>query len=211
MYTIAMFQGGHRWDVNRLSRIVATLFENGLHVPNKLSSTDGFFDVTLYLVQYQGTCYNITVISYLADISRFDFDEKSRTISWQMPFDWASLSVSNSTNFFVHQDVRVPKSLMIFDNVTYQNSATVNSIPISGTMLAIDPYSSNNDVIFHYLIAKNNLINMSKVIADKNTIIFTLAPTATVPEFGISATVIASEAILGTIAVLWRYSRKLRT
>jgi hypothetical protein len=74
--------------------------------------------------------------------------------------------------------VKIPKSLTgIGDTTSF--SATVNGNPISGRMLAVDPYSSQQELTLHYLINKNDILNMaSKINEPDSDMIFTLAPAA---------------------------------
>ncbi|MEW6604742.1 MAG: hypothetical protein AB1351_08655, partial [Thermoproteota archaeon] len=95
--------------------------------------------------------------------------------SWSMPFDW-NVSRIQDTNIFVHEEVKIPKSLTgLGDAASF--AATVNDNPISGRMLAIDPYSSEEDLTLHYLVNKNDIVNMAGQVPDGSTeMIFTLAP-----------------------------------
>ncbi len=92
-----------------------------------------------------------------------------------MPFDW-NVSRIESTNIFVHEEVRIPKSLAgIGDAVSF--AATVNGQPISGSKLAVDPFSLEDDLTLHYLINKGDIINMVQdVPEDTHEMTFTLAP-----------------------------------
>jgi hypothetical protein len=58
---------------------------------------------------------------------------------------------------FVHEEIKLPKAL--FGSSIF--NATVNGQPISGRTLAIDPFTSPNAVILHYLINKNDVIKIA--------------------------------------------------
>lgn len=58
---------------------------------------------------------------------------------------------------FVHEEIKLPKTL--FGNSIF--NATVNRQPISGRTLAINPFTSPNAVILHYLINKNDVIKIA--------------------------------------------------
>lgn len=92
-----------------------------------------------------------------------------------MPFDW-NTDRMKSVNIFVHEEVRIPKSLHAISDAK-KFDAQVNGIPIKGSMLAIDPYSYENLLTLHYLLNKGNLISMSQNIP-KGTekMEFTLSP-----------------------------------
>jgi hypothetical protein len=132
-------------------------------------------DVFTQNVDYRGQPYNTTVISYYDRVRDFSFDSSNETFRWSMPFDW-NVSRIKDTNIFVHEEVRIPKSLPgIGDSSSF--AAAVNGKQISGRMLAVDPYSSQQAVTLHYLINKNDIIGMaSGVPQGDSAMTFTLAP-----------------------------------
>jgi hypothetical protein len=132
-------------------------------------------DVFTQNIDYQGQPYNTTIISYYDRVRDFSFDGSSEQFTWSMPFDW-NVSRIKDTNIFVHEEVRIPKSLPgIGDSSSF--AATVNGNQISGRMLSVDPYSSQREVTLHYLINKNDIVGMASGIPqDDSSMIFTLAP-----------------------------------
>ena len=132
-------------------------------------------DVFTQNVDYRGQPYNTTVISYYDRVRDFSFDSSNETFRWSMPFDW-NVSRIKDTNIFVHEEVRIPKSLPgIGDSSSF--AAAVNGKQISGRMLAVDPYSSQQAVTLHYLINKNDIIGMaSGVPQGDSAMTFTLSP-----------------------------------
>jgi hypothetical protein len=132
-------------------------------------------DVFNRSIQYHGQSYNPTIISYYDRIQNFNFDPSKEQFTWSMPFDWNASRIE-STNIFVHEEVRIPKSLTgIGDASSF--IATVNGNPISGRMLAVDPYSSQQDLTLHYLLNKNDVLNMAKKVSGNTSgMTFTLAP-----------------------------------
>jgi hypothetical protein len=132
-------------------------------------------DVFTQNIDYQGQPYNTTIISYYDRVRDFSFDGSSEQFTWSMPFDW-NVSRIEDTNIFVHEEVKIPKSLAgIGDTTSF--TATVNGNPISGRMLAIDPYSSQQELTLHYLINKNDIVGMASGIPQgDSSMIFTLAP-----------------------------------
>jgi hypothetical protein len=132
-------------------------------------------DVFTQNVDYRGQPYNTTVISYYDRVRDFSFDSSNETFRWSMPFDW-NVSRIKDTNIFVHEEVRIPKSLPgIGDSSSF--AAAVNGKQISGRMLAVDPYSSQQQLTLHYLINKNDIIGMASGIPQGDSVMtFTLAP-----------------------------------
>jgi hypothetical protein len=132
-------------------------------------------DVYTQSIDYQGQPYDITLISYYDRVSNFTFDAANQQFAWSMPFDW-NLSRIEDTNIFVHEEVRIPKSLPgIGDTASF--TATVNGNPISGRMITVDPYSSQQDLTLHYLINKNDILRMAgDVPQGSSNMVFTLVP-----------------------------------
>jgi hypothetical protein len=132
-------------------------------------------DIFKKSITYQTKSYDTTIISYYDRIKDFNFDESKKLISFSMPFDW-DVSRLEGQNIFVHEEIQIPKLFKDFaDNTSF--SAKVNGIPLVGRMLAIDPYSKEDELILHYLINKNDILEMSKKISSTTkTMDFTLSP-----------------------------------
>jgi hypothetical protein len=132
-------------------------------------------DVFTQSIDYQGQSYNTTVISYYDRVRDLSFDANNQQFTWSMPFDW-NVSRLEDTNIFVHEEVKIPKSLVgIGDTTSF--TAAVNGNPISGRMLAVDPYSSQQELTLHYLLNKNDIISMASAVPQGDSdMIFTLAP-----------------------------------
>lgn len=149
-----------------------------LFPPDQIPRFDSWLsvgDVFTESVEYQGQSYDTTIISYYDQVQDFSFDASKAQYSWSMPFDW-NVSRIQSTNIFVHEEVKVPKSMKGIGD-SFSLAATVNGNMLSGKMLAIDPYSSEQDLTLHYLINKNDVINMAgKVPEGTSEMTFTLAP-----------------------------------
>jgi hypothetical protein len=132
-------------------------------------------DVYTQNIEYQGQPHDITLISYYDRVSNFTFDASNQQFAWSMPFDW-NVSRIEDTNIFVHEEIRIPKSLPGIGN-TASFTATVNGNPISGRMITVDPYSSQQDLTLHYLINKNDILRIvGDIPAGTSNMVFTLAP-----------------------------------
>ena len=132
-------------------------------------------DVFKKPITYQTKSYDTTIISYYDRIKDFKFDESKKLISFSMPFNWNVSRFANQ-NIFVHEEIQIPKSFKEFaDNTSF--TAKVNGVPLVGRMLAVDPYSKEDTLILHYLINKNDILDMAKNISpDIKTMDFTLTP-----------------------------------
>jgi hypothetical protein len=116
---------------------------------------------------YQNHNYNTTLISYFNQIQNFKFDPSTATFSWSMPFDY-NLTRIKRQPIFVHEELWLPKSWKGFGDLNRYN-ATVNGMPLSGSSLAIDPFSFPRANIIHYLVNKNDIIQLSAEYNTKHT------------------------------------------
>ena len=105
---------------------------------------------------YEGRSFNTTLISYYDRIDDFNFNSTSGDFSWSMPF-YYNVTRLKANPIFVHEEIKLPKDL--FGTSIF--NATVNGQPISGRTLAIDPFTSPDAVILHYLINKNDVIRIA--------------------------------------------------
>ncbi|HEU4445022.1 MAG TPA: hypothetical protein VFR94_10140 [Nitrososphaeraceae archaeon] len=119
-------------------------------------------DITYHNLTYDGQDYNSTLISYYDEIDGFDFNPQTKQISWSMPFDWNTTRIQEQ-NIFVHEEIKLPNAFL--EKIGASTSpatfiATVNNQPLTGRALAIDPFTSNDTTIVHYLINKNQILDL---------------------------------------------------
>jgi hypothetical protein len=105
---------------------------------------------------FEGKPFNTTLISYYDRIDDFNFNSTTGKFSWSMPF-YYDVKRLEKNPIFVHEEIKLPKDL--FGSSIF--NATVNGQPISGRTLAIDPFTSPDAVILHYLINKNDVIKIA--------------------------------------------------
>jgi hypothetical protein len=160
-------------------------------------------DVFKENITYDNVVYNTTLISYYDKIHSFEFDPAKLVVSWAMPFDW-NLSRIKTANIFVHEEFMVPKNFTQFSNGTSFN-ATVNGQPVQGRSLALDPFSSENSLIIHYLLTKNDIIKLAEMsnstVNSNNTMKFTLMPRG--PESRETSTDLITDTGGIRVALLW--------
>src|SRR3990172_8818095 len=188
------FQGGWTSTNDQVSVKAPILLEGGLYhfaieifgidndrnifAPEEAPKFDSYLsvgDIYHQKITYQTKSYDTTIISYYDEVNNFKFDEYKKLISFSMPFDW-DVSRIEGQNIFVHEEIQIPKSFKDFaDNTSF--SAKVNGITLVGRMLAVDPYSKEDELILHYLINKNDILEMSKKISSTTkSMDFTLSP-----------------------------------
>ena len=119
-------------------------------------------DITYHNLTYNGQDYNSTLISYYDEIEGFNFNPQTQQISWSMPFDWNTTRIQEQ-NIFVHEEIKLPNAFL--EEIGASTSpatfiATVNNQPLTGRALAIDPFTSNDTTIVHYLINKNQILDL---------------------------------------------------
>lgn len=120
-------------------------------------------DVTSHNLTYNSRPYNSTLISYYDVIEDFNYNPQTQNISWSMPFDWNTTRIGEQ-NIFVHEEIKLPNAFLEAINASTSPAtftANVNSQPLIGRALAIDPFSSPNATVVHYLINKNQILEMA--------------------------------------------------
>ncbi|HJT83258.1 MAG TPA: hypothetical protein VJ697_02140 [Nitrososphaeraceae archaeon] len=127
--------------------------------------------------------YNISLISYYDRIQNFEYDSQTSNMSWTMPFNW-DLKRIQDNNIFVHEEIKVPKTLTEFSETNAFN-ALVNGNPLVGRSIALDPFTQENNFIIHLLLNKADIIKIAEKINNNtntntnsitDTMTFSLSP-----------------------------------
>jgi hypothetical protein len=162
--------------------------DRNIFIPQQAPKFDAYLsvgDVYHNNWNYQGQNYNTTLISYYDKIDNLNLHQAMKSFTWSMPFNW-NLSRIEQNPIFVHEEMRLPKSWKGFGDLT-QFNATVNGQPLSGRSLAIDPFSFPNDMVVHFLVNKNDIINLAKQVNNNHAIAgITKTNTTGVMRFGLS-------------------------
>jgi hypothetical protein len=118
-------------------------------------------DISYHNLTNNGRNYNSTLISYYDEIQSFDYEPQIQQISWSMPFDW-NLTRIREQNIFVHEEIKLSNAFLeqIGASSSSGFSASVNGQPLVGRALAIDPFTANETTIVHYLINKNQILDL---------------------------------------------------
>jgi hypothetical protein len=135
-----------------------------IFIPENAPKYDSYLsigDISYHNLTYNGSNYNSTLISYYDEIQSFDYDPQIQQISWSMPFDW-NLTRIRDQNIFVHEEIKLSNAFLeqIGASSTSGFSASVNGQPLVGRALAIDPFTANDTTIVHYLINKNQILDL---------------------------------------------------
>jgi hypothetical protein len=138
-------------------------------------------DISNQKITHGGKTYDTSVVSYYDLIENFKFDSTKKAISFSMPFNWDTKRIEGQ-QIFVHQEVRVPKAFKEFTDTTAYEG-TVNGVPTIGRMLILDPYSMEDTSILHFLVNKEDILNIAKKIpAGTTTMDFVVSPTVAIPK-----------------------------
>ena len=188
------FQGGWTSTNDQISVKAPILLDSGLYhfaieifgidndrnifIPSEAPKFDSWLsvgDIFNTQITSGGKNHDISITSYYDTISDFSYDESTKTISFEMPFNW-DVSRLEKQNVFVHQEVHFPNAFKEFSEATtYQ--ASVNGFPVTGRMIIADPYSIEDTLILHYLINKGNILDIAKTISPQTkTMDFKLSP-----------------------------------
>jgi hypothetical protein len=116
---------------------------------------------TSKVIRFNDDTYDTFFISYYDVINDITFDENKKIISWSIPFDWDLTKLANAQNIFVHQEIKLPKSMNAL-NIESMPSASVNGHPLAGRSLALDPYSYADLMVVHVLLSKDQLLQIAQ-------------------------------------------------
>jgi len=152
--------------------------DRNIFIPSEAPKFDSWLsvgDIFKQLVSTGGKSYDLTVTSYYDKINNFHYDETQKSVSFSMPFNWDTSRLGKQ-NIFVHEEIHFPTSFKEFSQAgTYK--ASVNGFPVTGRMLIADPYSMDNTLILHFLLSKENILDIAKTIKPgTKTMEFSLSP-----------------------------------
>ncbi|HIH46012.1 MAG TPA: peptidase, partial [Candidatus Nitrosotenuis sp.] len=164
--------------------VVGVDYDQNIFAEKDIKTFDSWLsvgDISNQKIDYNGKSYDATVISYYDTIGNFKFDSSKKAISFSMPFNWDTNRIQGQ-NIFVHQELRIPKAFKDFaDSTAFQGS--VNGVPTVGRMLILDPYSIEGTSILHFLVNKDDILNIAKKIpSGTKTMDFEVSPTIAVPK-----------------------------
>ena len=131
----------------------------------------------------------VTIKTYYDDVSNFGFKASDKSISFQMPFDWAPDYVELVA--VVHEEIRIPKS---YEPYSIENDFVgyVDGVQVDNRALLVDPYSSETENIIHFLVTGSELKRINDVLGpdhyDNKEMFFELVPQGQTTENGFSTT-----------------------
>jgi len=131
----------------------------GAKNPKTQTSQDIHFETVVIIPNEQnfkiissGTEYSVAVTNFQEPIQEFQYDDSSKAISFQIPFNWDRIDhVSSIKNYF-----EIPKNFPSFQNVD-GFFGKVNNALIFSKDLHLDKYSNENNNVLHFMISNTEL------------------------------------------------------
>ena len=114
---------------------------------------------------------SIHVITYYDEISDFEYNSNSKTISYSMPFEWSESNINQTS--VVHQELTIPKKFG--DLLASGFSMYVNGIKLSEDIVNIDDFFSDERVV-HFIIYQKELLNIFENNFNQNGMDFVIKP-----------------------------------
>ena len=115
------------------------------------------------------------VKSYFERISDFAYDPETRTVTFEMPFDWSEKAISHVP--VIHEELHFPKDFAAYNSPSY--TGAVHGIELFKSSVTIDDYTEEGGRIVHVVlladhlrVLKNQLGNAGRELPQN--IVFTL-------------------------------------
>ncbi len=119
-----------------------------------------------------GETQSVKVRNYYGAISKSDYDEATKTISFSMPFDWESDLPTRVG--MLHTEIFIPKELSDFDRQSLKGTVNGFAVPVF-----VDNYGEE-EIVVHYTISRKNLEDLQEKIKagdrSPSEVIFALSP-----------------------------------
>jgi len=145
----------------------------GAKNPKTQTSQDIHFETIVIIPNEQnfkiissGTEYSVTATNFQEPIQEFQYDDSSKSISFQIPFDWDHIDhISSIKNYF-----EIPKDFYPFQNVD-SFFGKVNNVLIFSRDLHLDKYSNENSNVLHFIISNTELKSLKNSDSKLNIVI----------------------------------------
>jgi hypothetical protein len=113
----------------------------------------------------------IQVVTYYDEIKNFQYDLKSKTITFSMPFEWSVNNINQTS--VIHEELVIPKTFG--DLLVSGFSMYVNGIKLPDNIVTIDDFFSDGRVV-HFIISQKELWNIYNNTTNKNGMNFLIEP-----------------------------------
>ena len=105
-----------------------------------------------FTVDIDGTPTDLEFVTYFDRIDKFVYDERQRSITATMPFEWDAQFIKSFP--FVHAEYYIPKTAEIFEN--HEILLAVNGISYFGTV----DRSGDDEIVVHFLISSTKMLDL---------------------------------------------------
>ena len=131
----------------------------GAQNPKTQTSEDIEFETTIFVpsenifkISFNGNEYQIPVKNYQDPVTNFIFDSQTKTISFDIPFDWEHVEHT----YHLKNTLQIPKGFLAFQNV-YGFTTSVNDETELKPIIHFDTISQKDSNIFHFMVDQNSL------------------------------------------------------
>lgn len=125
----------------------------------------------------EGNTVPFRIKSYFDKVSNFEYNPTTKTVTFDMPFDWSEKNISHIP--VVHEEVHFPKEFAELLSPSYVGKA--NGIDLFKASVSVDDYTEEDERIVHFVLLtdhlrflKNEQQRLGQELPDKIT--FTLTP-----------------------------------
>ena len=105
----------------------------------------------------------ITILSFNDKIVNYGYDQRSRKISFEIPFKYNMTRIEEGF-IYIHMEIKIPETFNELFNVK-EYWSTINNIDhekISSASVSVDRYSNSSNVMVHFVLDSNSLFKLTK-------------------------------------------------
>ena len=161
--------GLYKFDI---SVITANSYSNKLKEPLTFNAGISIAQTTKHKIDDPNFgVQTIDIITYYDEISNFNYNSSTKTISFSMPFEWTEQNVNQTS--VVHQEITIPKTFG--DLLVSGFSMYINDIKLSDEIVTIDDFFSEGRVV-HFIINQKELRKILEQYENKDGMNFVIKP-----------------------------------
>ncbi|QLH11659.1 hypothetical protein [Nitrosarchaeum sp. AC2] len=114
----------------------------------------------------------IRLISYFDKLENFQYEPQTRTLSFEMPFEWTNENINRTS--VIHEEITIPKT---FGNLMVaEYNAYVNDVQIPEKLITIDEFWTDERLV-HIILSHGDLLELKKIqVSEINGMKFVLEP-----------------------------------
>lgn len=99
----------------------------------------------------------VRLISYFDKSDNFQYDHQTRTISFEMPFEWTSDNINRTS--VVHEEITIPDTFG--DLMVASYNAYVNDVQIPHKLITLDEFFADGRLV-HIILSHADLLELQK-------------------------------------------------